>query len=88
MSRCPCCRRELPGVETLCDQCFRAGYDRVTHPQPWWHRLRPRFARGNFAAFSAIFVQGFLKPRPGEPSAFEESLAERERQRRHEREEK
>ena len=33
-------------------------------------------------------VQGFLKPRPGEPSAFEESLAERERQRRRERAEK
>jgi AbrB family looped-hinge helix DNA binding protein len=33
-------------------------------------------------------IQGFLKPRPGEPSAFEESLAERERQRRLEREEK
>ena len=33
-------------------------------------------------------VQGFLKPGPGEPSAFEESLAERERQRRREREEK
>jgi len=59
MSRCPYCRRELAGVETLCDQCFRAGYDRVTHPQPWWHRLRPRFTRGNFAAFSAFFVLGF-----------------------------
>jgi AbrB family looped-hinge helix DNA binding protein len=33
-------------------------------------------------------IQGFLKPRPGEPSAFEESLADRERQRRREREEK
>lgn len=33
-------------------------------------------------------IQGFLKPRPGEPSAFEESLAERERQRRREREQK
>jgi len=33
-------------------------------------------------------IQGFLKPRPGEPSAFEESLVERERQRRREREEK
>lgn len=33
-------------------------------------------------------VQGFLKPRPGEPSAFEESLAERERQRQRERAEK
>jgi len=33
-------------------------------------------------------IQGFLAPRPGEPSAFEESLAERERQRRRERAEK
>lgn len=33
-------------------------------------------------------VQGFLRPRPGEPSAFEESLGERESQRRREREEK
>ena len=33
-------------------------------------------------------IQGFLKPLPGEPSAFEESLAERELQRRRERREK
>jgi len=33
-------------------------------------------------------ILGFLKPHPGEPSAFEESLAERERQRQREREEK
>jgi len=33
-------------------------------------------------------IQGFLKTSPGEPSAFEESLAERERQRRLERDEK
>lgn len=59
MARCPYCRRELPGVETLCDQCFRAGYDRVTHPRPWWHRLQPRFSRGNLAAYSALFVIGF-----------------------------
>jgi AbrB family looped-hinge helix DNA binding protein len=31
-------------------------------------------------------LQGFLKPVPGQPSAFEESLAERERQRKRERE--
>jgi len=30
-------------------------------------------------------IQGFLKPRPGEPSLFEESLRERERERQHER---
>jgi AbrB family looped-hinge helix DNA binding protein len=33
-------------------------------------------------------IQGFLKPQPGELSAFEESLLERERQRQREREEK
>ena len=33
-------------------------------------------------------IQGFLKPRPGEPSVFEASLAEREEQRRRERERK
>jgi len=33
-------------------------------------------------------IQGSLKPRPGQPSAFEESLAERERQRKLEREER
>ena len=31
-------------------------------------------------------IQGFLKPRPGEPSVFEASLEERERERRRERE--
>jgi AbrB family looped-hinge helix DNA binding protein len=30
-------------------------------------------------------IRGFLKPRPGEPSMFEESFAERERERRRER---
>jgi len=32
-------------------------------------------------------LQGLLKPLPGQPSGFEESLAERERQRKREREE-
>jgi len=31
-------------------------------------------------------IQGFLRPRPGEPSAFEASLEAREQQRRRERE--
>jgi AbrB family looped-hinge helix DNA binding protein len=31
-------------------------------------------------------MQGFLKPRPGQPSVFEASLEERERERRRERE--
>ena len=33
-------------------------------------------------------IEGFLKPRPGEPSAFEASLEEREHERRRERERK
>ena len=33
-------------------------------------------------------IQGFLKPRPGQPSVFEASLQERERERRRERERK
>jgi AbrB family looped-hinge helix DNA binding protein len=33
-------------------------------------------------------IQGSLKPRPGEPSVFEESLKERERERHRERERK
>ncbi|HLV88420.1 MAG TPA: hypothetical protein VKV39_15655 [Candidatus Sulfotelmatobacter sp.] len=32
----------------------------MTHPQPWWHRLRPRFTGANFAAYSALFVLGFV----------------------------
>lgn len=40
MSRCPYCDRELPGFETLCQQCFEAGYDRIAHPIPWWRRMR------------------------------------------------
>ena len=33
-------------------------------------------------------IEGFLKPRPGEPSVFEASLEEREHERRRERERK
>jgi hypothetical protein len=40
VSQCPYCRRELPGFETLCQDCFEAGYDQVLHPIPWWRRMR------------------------------------------------
>ncbi len=59
MSRCSYCRCELPGLETVCDRCFQAGYDRLTHPQPWWRRLHPRFARANLAGFSVLFLIAF-----------------------------
>ncbi len=50
MSRCPYCDRELPGFETLCQQCFEAGYEQVAHPKSWWQRRQfwrqwPRLTR-------------------------------------------
>jgi hypothetical protein len=61
MSRCQCCRREVPGLITLCDQCFEAGYDRVTHPMPWGQRYRLRLSYGSLGlfvfTFSYIYVQ-------------------------------
>jgi hypothetical protein len=65
MSRCSYCRRELPGLETLCQQCFQAGCDRLAHPKQWWQRfqLRPQFARDNFIGFSLLFTVSFASLR-------------------------
>lgn len=60
MSRCVYCRRRLSGFETLCQECLEAGYDRLVHPKPWWHRLRPHLTRGNLFGFSLLFVFSFL----------------------------
>ena len=61
MSRCSSCYRELPGVETLCRQCFDAQYDQISHSKPWWQRfqLRLRFTRDNFIGFSLLFSVAF-----------------------------
>lgn len=59
MSRCSYCRCELPGLESLCGQCFLAGYDRVLHPEPWWQRVRLRFERRNFLVFCFLFLFSF-----------------------------
>jgi hypothetical protein len=61
MSLCPYCRRELPGLETLCQQCFEAEYDRQAHPKPWWQRfhMRPQFTRDNFIGFFLLFTFAF-----------------------------
>jgi hypothetical protein len=56
MSRCSYCRCELPGLESFCNQCLLAENDRLTHPKPWWHWLRPRFARGNLVGFCFLFL--------------------------------
>jgi hypothetical protein len=58
MSRCPYCRRQLPGFETLCQQCFEAGYDRVTHPRPWWQRFH--LTSRSLYTFFFGFVYGCL----------------------------
>ena len=58
MSRCPYCRRELPGFETLCQKCFEAGYDRIAHPTPWWQRMR--FAQDCVHVFLFVFVYAYL----------------------------
>jgi hypothetical protein len=65
MPRCSNCDRELPGFETLCQQCFEAGYDRLAHPKPWWQRfqLRPQFARDNFIGFFLLFALAFVRLR-------------------------
>lgn len=67
MSRCPYCRHELPGLETICQKCFEAGYEQVVHPKPWWQRrqlsYRPRFRRGLVYGFLFMFAGVFLRLR-------------------------
>src|SRR5579859_1255374 len=58
MSRCPYCRRELPGFETLCQRCFEKGYERVAHPKPWWRR--PRLTHHSFFTFLFVFVYTYI----------------------------
>ena len=65
MSRCPYCRRELSGLETLCQSCFAKGYEQVLHPKPWWQRRelwhRPRVTWNIFYGFLLVFGYGFLR---------------------------
>ena len=54
MSRCTYCRRDLPGFETICQDCLEAGYDRVAHPTPWWKQFR--LTTRSLYAFLFVFV--------------------------------
>lgn len=65
MPRCSNCGCDLPGLETLCQQCFEAGYDRLAQPKPWWRRfqLRPRFTRDNFIGSIFVFTLLFARLR-------------------------
>ena len=62
MSHCSNCRRELPGLETLCQQCYEAQYEQVAYEKPWWRRLhlQPRFQRYNLTTFCFIFAAVFI----------------------------
>lgn len=59
MSRCPYCRRELPGFETICQQCLEAGYQRIAHPKTWSQRLRVKDSLGVFLfVFAYAYIVG------------------------------
>jgi drug/metabolite transporter (DMT)-like permease len=57
MSRCQYCRCEVPGLATLCDKCFEAGYDRVVNPKPWRQRIDT--LRGLYV-FLFVFCYGVI----------------------------
>ena len=66
MSRCPYCNRELPGFDTLCQECFDAGYEQVAHPMSWWERRKywrqwPKLTRDIFSIFLFIFGYAFVR---------------------------
>ena len=69
MSHCQYCRRELPGLVTLCDSCYGAAYDRVVHPETWWLRRkfwhRPRLTRRVVYVFLLFFAFAVLRGRAG-----------------------
>jgi hypothetical protein len=67
MPRCPYCRRQLPGLETLCNECLAAQYEQLVRPKSWWQRRqlwhRPRFTRYSLYGFLFVFTFGILDAR-------------------------
>ena len=61
MSYCSYCHRELPRLETLCQQCFAVRYDQLSHPKGWRQRfqLRPQSTRDNLIGFFLLFAFAF-----------------------------
>ena len=58
MSRCPYCRRELPGFETVCQRCFEAGYEHVAHSKSKWQSRQ--LWREIPTGLTASYLRGFL----------------------------
>jgi len=54
------CRRQLPGFESLCQDCYELRQHELEHPKPWWHIFKPQFARGNFYGYCILFVYGIV----------------------------
>jgi hypothetical protein len=57
MTRCPYCHRELPGFDTICQQCFEAGYERIAHPKPWSQQLR---LKDSSYVFLFVFAYAYI----------------------------
>jgi len=61
MSRCPYCRSELPGLETVCQKCWEKQY--ASPAKPWPPRSLPRLTKGNIFGFLFLFSFCFLQGR-------------------------
>ena len=60
MSRCPYCRSELPGLQTLCQKCWEKQSASPASAKPWLPKGLPRLTQGNLWAFVSLFAFGFL----------------------------
>ncbi len=59
MSRCPYCRCEVAGFQTLCQRCWEK-YGGTGPAKPWLPKGLPRLARDNILAFLFVFAFGSL----------------------------
>jgi hypothetical protein len=60
MSRCPYCRSQLPGLQTMCETCWEKNSANPASTRPWLPKGLPRLTRGNVLGFLFLFVIGFL----------------------------
>jgi hypothetical protein len=75
MPSCLYCRRQIPGFEVICKECFEGRSYQLAHPEPWWQfrwffaprwsLCRPRLTRNSVYVFLLVFVYGILDLRFG-----------------------